>query len=388
MISKNAGLYIHVPFCRTKCPYCDFYSLAHVSRIQEFLDALFMEIKLCAIGNTFPPFDTLYFGGGTPSLLSADTISDLIHALRLTFTFSNYGSEITLEANPADLSSDYLSEIKKAGINRLTIGIQSFHTGILKFLGRRHNGEEAIQAFHNARSAGFENIGIDCMYGIPGQSLAEWTEDLQTAISLRPEHISCYQLTISEKTPFGIRCRKGTLTELDEEAQYAFFEKTLHILHDAGYEHYEISNFARTASLRSKHNQKYWDHSPYLGLGPSAHSFLPESPEGRPKRWWNQYSISDYITDLTQQRLPIAGSEYLNHSELGLESLYLGLRTSSGVNLESYFKEYGRDLRRHPEGVVDMLIRENHATIEDNILRLTLKGQALCDTIVGSLTTP
>jgi len=360
---KIPGLYIHIPFCLNKCHYCDFYSVTSLTRVPVFLDALFREMEMYR--GRFDAFDTIYIGGGTPSVLSAEQIRDILAAVRSNFKLLP-DQEITLETNPGDLSLPYVDSLREIGINRLNIGAQSFDQKVLDFLGRRHSVEEAASAIEDARKAGFGNMGLDLIYGVPGQEMASWLNTLNRALSFRPEHLSCYQLTVEEKTPLGRRYARGECTVPGEELQYQFFMKTSEILENAGYIHYEVSNFARGMTYASRHNQKYWDHTPYLGLGPAAHSF-----QGN-RRWWNHRSVEKYVQLLMGSEFPIEETERLTMEQMALESLYLGLRTKMGVNLDETWNYVG-------EGFINQLLTEELITIRNGFLCPTRSGLAVAD---------
>ena len=268
-----AGLYIHVPFCLSKCRYCNFYSIKSVHLIPQFLSALKKEIEFYR--NEFQSFDTIYIGGGTPSLLTNRQLDDIFLAIHKTYKIST-SAEITIEANPGDLSAEYLQALHSIGINRLNIGIQSFNDEILDFLGRRHTVKEATNALDYARIAGFDNAGIDLIYGIHNKDIKTWKKTLQKAVSFSPEHISCYQLSLDKETPLYKKYEQCGCSLPDENSQIKFFMTTADFLEESGYIHYEVSNFARTKRLQSRHNMKYWRHIPYLGLGPGAHSYLQQ----------------------------------------------------------------------------------------------------------------
>ena len=286
LLPRLPGLYIHIPFCRTKCPYCDFYSVTGVSKIPDFLVALEKEMEMA--GQAWACFDTVYIGGGTPSILSPGQIERVLSAVRKNFPLAP-AVEITLEANPADLSLSFLESLKTIGIHRLNLGVQSFDPNALEFLGRRHSVGQAVSALESARQAGFADLGLDLIYGIPGQTMNSWMSTLSRAASFSPEHISCYQLTLERGTPIGKASEEGKFSLPPEGEQLSFFMATSEALEKAGFIHYEVSNFARGTRFASRHNQKYWEHTPYLGLGPGAHSFC-----GR-KRWWNDRSVDRYI---------------------------------------------------------------------------------------------
>jgi putative oxygen-independent coproporphyrinogen III oxidase len=282
VIEEKPGLYIHVPFCRGKCPYCDFYSVPALSLMEEWLSAVEQEAALYK--KQFALFDSLYFGGGTPSVLPVEAFHRLLGILRGSFEFAA-DTEVTVELNPEDATAALLGALRSSGVNRLSFGVQSFDDGELAFLKRRHTARDARAALEEARSAGLENISIDLMYLIPGQSEESWMRSLEEALSFEPAHLSCYQLTCEARTPFGRMKADGRIAMPDEETERRFFLLTSHFLRDHGFIHYEISNFACDEESISRHNRKYWRHIPYLGLGPAAHSF-----DGK-MRWWNARSV-------------------------------------------------------------------------------------------------
>jgi oxygen-independent coproporphyrinogen-3 oxidase len=319
------GLYIHIPFCKTKCPYCDFYSVTDLSLVESWLDALQEEMSF--YDTDFIAFDSLYLGGGTPTLLSNQQIERLLDNLRSHFVFLP-GTEITVEANPDDMTAGKLDALRAIGVNRLSIGVQSFNEKELMFLNRRHTGYDADKAVRLAKSCGFSNIGIDLMYGFEGQTRESWLETMERAVELEPAHLSCYQFTLKETTPYGRLKTEGKLKSIGEEKERAFFLLTSKFLKKHGFIHYEVSNFAKEKRYFSRHNQKYWHHVPYLGLGPAAHSFKDGV------RWWNCRSVEGYCRLLARGEKPVEESETLSPEQLRLERLYLGFRTESGVSID------------------------------------------------------
>jgi oxygen-independent coproporphyrinogen-3 oxidase len=372
MDSKPPGLYIHIPFCLSKCPYCDFYSLTSVSAVPDFLDALFKEMEMYR--NRFNPIDTVYVGGGTPSLLSPQQLEDILISVKKNFDLIST-SEITIETNPADLSRSFLKSMREIGINRINIGVQSFDEKVLDFLGRRHSIKQAISAVVTSRKAGFRNLGLDLIYGVPGQDVESWLNTLKHAVVFSPEHISCYQLTLEAKTPLGIKYRAGEFPIPGEELQYEFFMKTSEFLEEAGYIHYEVSNFARGKEHTSRHNQKYWDHSPYLGLGPSAHSFQCN------QRWWNHRSLNQYLAAIKGGNLPVEETETLTMAQLRLEALSLGLRTKKGISLQDFKNRYRYDLLTEKKKILSKLEEEGFISIQDGYLFPTQTGLAVADSL-------
>jgi oxygen-independent coproporphyrinogen III oxidase len=364
------GLYIHVPFCKTKCGYCDFYSVTGLPQIPVYLDHLLQEMKLYR--DRFPFFDTLYIGGGTPSLLSAAQLEAILEGVRKCFTLLPE-TEITLEVNPGDVDSALLRDLRRIGINRLNIGIQSFDGGLLGFLGRRHSEKEAVSAIHSAREAGFDNVGLDLIYAVPGQEISSWMETLDQALAFRPEHLSCYQLTLEPGTPLGRRHEEGEWILAGEQLQFDFFMKTAERLEQGSYLQYEVSNFARGSAYLSRHNQKYWDHTPYLGFGPAAHSFSDR------ERWWNHRSVEQYVTDLQAGKRPVAGRESLSLEQLRLEALFLGLRTKKGIDLQDFYSLYQSDLAADKKETLPRLQEEGLLSIENGSVVPTRAGLAVAD---------
>ncbi|MDD5711237.1 MAG: radical SAM family heme chaperone HemW [Smithellaceae bacterium] len=371
-IGKTPGLYIHIPFCLGKCPYCDFYSITTLELIDPLLTALLDEAK--AQAPKWKAFDTVYLGGGTPSLLSPAQLARVMEGLQETFSISEE-AEITLEANPGDIDLHYLQSARKLGINRVNIGVQSLRDDILTFLGRRHRRREALAALEAAHVAGFENVGIDLIYALPGQSLASWREDLSYVLQLPAIHLSCYQLTIEPDTPMGTRLAKGEFTSADEDTQSDFFLATDEYLERGGYIHYEVSNFAKGETFYSRHNQKYWNHCPYLGLGPSAHSF-----DGR-SRFWNHRSVEKYIESIKGSGNAQEGSEILTMEQLRLEALFLAMRTRRGIDLDAFKAAYDWDIWEEKGDVLKDLIERKLVAREGHILRPTRRGLAVADSL-------
>ncbi len=335
--SPYIGLYIHIPFCKSKCPYCDFYSITAPDLISSYVEALEKESALYQ--DSFGAFNSLYLGGGTPSLLDAEQLTAPVNNLRRHFHFAP-DTEFTLEANPDDITVAKLRLWRDLGVNRLSLGVQSFDEAELVFLQRRHTAQQTRRALELIRAAEFDNLGLDLMYGLPGQSMDTWLQTLETALSFTPEHLSCYQLTVAgetpaPRTPLARRLARGEFTLPDEEAQRDFFLLTHQFIEVRGYIHYEISNFAREEEYLSRHNCKYWNHTPYLGLGPAAHSYKA----GR--RWWNFSSLAQYVAALNAGEAPVAGSEDLTPEQLRLEALCLGFRTREGVPLEAIQQHSG-----------------------------------------------
>ncbi len=368
--SNLPGLYVHFPFCRTKCPYCGFFSTTDLSQVQDFLDALALEMEMYR--GVFEHLDSIYIGGGTPSLLSPRQMQKLMGKVRQNFPILPE-SEITVEVNPGDGGASVFQSLRSSGVNRVIIGVQSFNSQALSFLGRRHTADEAASAIHLAREAGFQNIGIDLIYGIPHQTLSCWLETLDQSLDFAPEHISCYELTLESHTPLAARQAQGDFSLPPEEEQYEFFMATAEKLEQAGYLHYEVSNFARPPKSASRHNQKYWNHTEYLGLGPSGHSFI------QTRRWWNTSCLSQYAVKLQRNQNPIQGMEELTLEELRLEALALAFRTKKGLDFTDFIRKYYWDLWKEKRPTLLRLKAEGLLELEEGRAYPTRRGMAVAD---------
>ena len=371
----KAGIYIHIPFCIQKCGYCDFYSVTHMGLKCSFTAALLKEIQL-----RFRPqaiCDTIYLGGGTPSLLDQSATSKILQTIRQYFLITN-DAEVTIEVNPATISFNKLCGLYQMGLNRINIGVQSFSDRHLKLLGRIHTVKDAHESISMARKAGFKRLGVDLIYGLPGQTEDMWQKDLKRALSYFPEHISCYMLTYESKTPMDKERQRGAIIPLDEGKVVDLFEFTAEFLCQNGYDHYEISNFARKDpgfDYRSRHNRKYWNGAPYFGFGPAAHSF--ESP----LRAWNPYDLTAYIKTLSQNRLPVAETEELSFSQQRLEAIYLGLRQSCGIDLAAFEKRFKEKPLSADLALLQTLQKEKMVVYDSATLALTVKGMRYLDSI-------
>lgn len=370
------GIYIHIPFCRQACHYCDFHFSTNTEIRGDMVRALRSEITLRRNYLGGNQLDTIYFGGGTPSLLEPDEISSLLETIAQTHSIAP-DAEITLEANPDDLSVGRLRDLRTAGINRLSIGIQSFDDRILTLLNRVHSSQTAIQCVADARDAGFDNISIDLIYAISGLSPENWEHTLQQAIELRTQHISAYTLTIEEKTTFGNWLKKGRMTPVDELLAASQMENLVATLSAAGYRHYEISNFA-IPGFESRHNIGYWKGEPYLGIGPSAHSYDEHT---------RQHNIENnylYVRAIQENRIP-AEAEQLTRSERINEYILTTLRTDAGCDLGFLKTRFGYDVAVTHAGYLDRLKTDTLVEIRDNRLILTEAGRLLADQISTDL---
>ena len=380
---ENPGLYVHFPFCSAICPYCDFYVLTgDPGRRRQFVRSLLQEIEICG-EETWPgfveespaqPFDTIYFGGGTPSILALEELSVLREGIfkHLPVVQDPW---IGLEANPEDVTVRNLAEWKDLGVRFLSLGIQSFDSRYLEYLGRSHDPQDCRNSMVLARESGIETLSIDLIYGLPGQTLSDWRTDLAKAVELEPDHLSCYQLTIEPGTPFGFRRLKGQLSELAPERQAEFFFLTHNELADHGLAAYEVSSFSSALRHRSRHNSKYWSHTPYLGVGPSAHSFASR------QRWWNWRKIKPWEGQIDGGRRPIQKHEILTAEQLILESLMLGLRTPSGIDLDSLPGDTEARVWAANRSLIDDLVQEDLLRLEERRMVPTLAGLAVAESI-------
>ena len=325
----KAGIYIHIPFCKYKCIYCDFYSMEKREKdIPRFVDMLIREIEINSKNfHENWTFDTIFFGGGTPSLLEPRFLEQILNTLDRSFNISK-AEEITLEANPGEAPRQQLAEYYKLGINRLSIGFQSFQPKLLTYLSRIHSPKDCFSTYQNARDAGFENINIDMIFNIPGQSLAVFQDDLKQIVKLKPEHISAYSLTVEKNTPLYTKVRDGKIIMPSEAMDLYMFEFCQKYLRSHGYSQYEISNYSRDG-MECCHNLHYWNLEPYLAFGPSAHGY-----DGH-IRWWNTSSLDAYIQMLEHNEKPVSGSETLSQTDHFNEAVFNGLRTREGIQLRN-----------------------------------------------------
>ena len=370
-----AGIYVHFPFCKQKCIYCNFYSVASQKDKAAYWDALCQEI----VGTTdFLPtnnIDTLYFGGGTPSLCSPAELERIIKEIQ-KYYFFNGNFEFTMEANPEQLTPEYLQDIKSLGINRLSIGVQSFDDEILRLLNRRHTAEEAVRAVENAAEAGFSNLSIDLIYDIAYRTKAMWERDLQKAFSLPISHLSAYSLTVEENTILARQIANGkefVPDECDTERDYALLiEQT----EKAGFAQYEISNFAK-GGMVSRHNSAYWNRTPYLGLGVSAHSFC-----GNIRRW-NVANLRQYIDGMLRGE-PVREKETLSSDDQYNEYVLLQLRTNAGLDLDELTRLFGTDYKNLFIKQLEN-IKTNYYLKKDNRVQLSYTGRLFADAVAMEL---
>ncbi len=369
-----SGIYLHIPFCKKACHYCNFHFSTSGDYKNEMVDALKNELIL-RNNEASLPVETIYFGGGTPSLLSEAAISELIAEIKMQFKVAS-SPEITLEANPDDLTPTYLKALKNAGVNRLSIGVQSFQDAELTLMNRAHNGKEAVQSVIWAQDF-FENVSIDLLFGTPHTTFSDWKRNLDTALTLDVPHISSYALTLEPKTALEHFVKNGVVSLLDEndiEEQFLYLVDTLTA---KGYEHYELSSFGKSG-YHSKNNTAYWKGKPYLGIGPSAHGF-----DGA-QRYWNVSNNAAYMKNIAAGRLPQT-VEKLSMVDRFNEAIMIGLRASWGVSLSQMEQDLGIQYRVHLEQQAQRFIDEKLLHIEANALKTTRKGTFLADGISADL---
>jgi oxygen-independent coproporphyrinogen-3 oxidase len=368
-----AGIYIHIPFCSQACHYCDFHFSTNLKPKTEMLGAIIKELGLRKDYLKNENIESIYFGGGTPSILNKIELKTILSSILDNFAVSNQ-AEITLEANPEDLSLKKLDELRSCGINRLSIGVQTFHEDTLKFMNRAHNANESELCLSNARSAGFDNISTDLIFAVPPAetTVQRFEKDLKRLIEFSPEHISLYGLTIEPKTIFGHRYAKKEFKPVEEELNAIQYEMAIDQLKAAGYDHYEVSNFGKPNYV-SRHNSSYWLSQNYLGIGPGAHSFNGTS------RAYNVSNNAQYLKCLKENQLAIE-EENLSRLDQINEYVLTRIRTKWGISLNELSRKWGADFGTH-QSFFDKLVDENRAVLKDDVLCLTSRGFCLADEI-------
>jgi len=373
-IIHMAGLYIHIPFCAHKCIYCGFYSIANVSRKSEFLQALYEEMQLRHHYLETSSLSTVYIGGGTPSLLSPDELSQLFDHIQHFFVIEP-NAEITMEANPEQLTADYCLELKRLGINRLSIGVQSFQDEVLQFMGRRHTAQQAVEAVHNAAAAGFDNLSLDLIYGVGERKPEDWEKDVRTALALPIKHLSAYALTTEENSLLYKKIQKKEHAPVEDDLAVSQIKTLLQIIPEYGFQQYEISNYA-IPGFESRHNSAYWHHIPYLGLGPSAHSFNGKS------RQWNSPNLNQYLSKISQG-IDYEEKETLDNSTLFNEKIMLELRTREGINLTALAELFGNNPVLNLKKYFASEVQDSYYQINNDHIILTDEGKLFADGIAA-----
>ncbi|MGB2086127.1 MAG: radical SAM family heme chaperone HemW [Flavobacteriaceae bacterium] len=370
-----AGIYLHIPFCKQACHYCNFHFSTSIKQKERMLLAMKKEIEMRQ--NELPkiPLESIYFGGGTPSLLSPEEITLLLESIARHYTIAEK-AEITLEMNPDDFRVNYLEELKSAGINRLSIGVQSFFDDELEFMNRAHQAEDVFRLMQ-AVSKNFDNFSIDLIYGIPGSSVARWRENIDMALSYSPTHVSSYALTVEPKTVLAHQVKQGTIELLDETVVAQQFDVLVEVLMRNGYEHYELSNFGKP-HFHSVNNSAYWEGKPYLGIGPSAHSFFKN------QRSWNIQNNQKYMKGIETGFLQ-RETEQLSKIDQYNEYIMTGLRTSRGVSLEAIELRFGKNFSDLLEQQAEKHLFNQHLFWDGDVLKVTQKAKFLVDGIASDL---
>ena len=366
-----AGIYIHIPFCKTRCIYCGFFSTTSLGKRTAYVDKLCSELSERRSYLPSGQIDTVYFGGGTPSQLPVEDVDKILQCIYNIYNVREE-AEITLEGNPDDLSKECLTDLRRIGVNRLSMGVQTFDNRRLSFLRRRHSAEQAEQAVKMAQEAGFSNISIDLMFGFPSQSIEEWEQDLQKTVSLGVQHISAYSLMYEEGTQLTKMLEKGEVEEISDDLSLKMYEVLMTTLADNGYEHYEISNFAKPG-FRSRHNSSYWQGIPYLGVGAGAHSY-----DGK-RRHFNPDSLTGYLSGAALDE------EVLTSDMLYDEFVFTALRTSEGINLDELSARFGEQRKAFCMANADKHLKAGLLVCENGVLRLTRKGLFVSNDVMSDL---
>ena len=371
-----AGIYIHIPFCKQACNYCNFYFSTSLEHKNELIEALLQEIEHRKDYLESKQIDTIYFGGGTPSLLSGDELEKIFDKIVSTFDVHPL-AEITLEANPDDLHKEKLKAFKQSPINRFSIGIQSFMDDDLQYMNRAHTSIEAIESIYRTQDAGFENISIDLIYGTPTLSNSNWNNNILKAINTQVPHISAYALTVEQHTKLNTLIRKKILAPVDEVKSSEQFIHMIELLETNAFEQYEISNFCKNEQI-SKHNSSYWKGIPYIGIGPSAHSF-----DGR-SRSWNPSSNMKYVQGI-RTKMDVRTTEVLTRHDVLNEQIMTGIRTKWGINLMMIENTYGKEVVEEMQYNLQENAQQSWYRIENNVLTLTKEGKLFADKIASDL---
>ncbi len=369
-----AGIYIHIPFCRKRCHYCDFFKSTDFSFKSGILAGLRKELESRAAELASDEINTIYLGGGTPSALLLDELKDILDTIRNNYLVSPE-AEITMEANPDDLNQANLTSLRQMGYNRLSMGIQSFAESDLKLMNRRHGVMQAVQSVKWAKKAGFSNLSIDLIYGLPNQTLEDWERNVRIAVELDVQHISAYNLTYHEGTVFYDQLKSGILKELPDELSVQQFELLIRILKDAGFEHYEISNFCKPG-FYSQHNSSYWKNKKYLGIGPSAHSFDLDS------RRWNVSSIAKYLHGLENNE-SYSETEILTEQDRYNDYIITGLRTIWGISEDYIRREYSEKYFVHYQKIREKYLKSGHIAISSGTVTINSNGLFISDKIMA-----
>lgn len=371
-----AGIYIHIPFCKQRCNYCAFYSSTLYNIKEEYTNAVCQELRMRKEYTGNDTIATIYFGGGTPSTLSAEQLHKICDTIYSTYNIAET-PEVTIECNPDDLTPQFLEQLRRLPFNRISMGVQSFNDTQLKRLGRRHTAEGARQAVANARAAGYSNISIDLMFALPGSTAEDWQHDLESAIKLKPEHLSAYNLMYEEGTPLYRALQRGDFEELSEDENVTQFRMLITAMKNAGYRHYEISNFA-LPGRESRHNSSYWNDTPYIGCGAAAHSYNGTSRE------WNIADIKAYIEGINSGKRNFE-IEHLTEEEHYNDTILTRLRTAEGLPLKWMKEKFSKKLNTYMLRAAEKEVALGNLMEEDEYLSLTEKGIFISDAVIREL---
>jgi oxygen-independent coproporphyrinogen III oxidase len=382
----TAGIYIHIPFCRSRCSYCDFATgLYETEAASRYVHALSTELESWSEISGTPEVDTVYFGGGTPSLLSPEQLESLLTSIHSRFRVDSE-AEVTMELNPGTAGEPgressqvrTLQQFLELGINRISFGAQTFDDRELARLGRSHDSAAVTRTFHNLREAGFTNISFDLIAGLPGQTIQTWEDNLEKAFALRPEHLSFYLLEVHSGTPLAEHIRSGKQPKPDEEVGAEMYERMLDRASTEGYEHYEISNLC-LPGLASRHNTKYWTAQPYFGFGCSAHSF-----DGQVRRWANERDVNRYTTMIEDGVSPVVESQILKQSDVESEAMFLGLRMMEGISTRDYRDQFGFDVQQKYRHELSRFLEAGLVEITEDRIKLTRPGALLSNEVFAA----
>jgi oxygen-independent coproporphyrinogen-3 oxidase len=371
-----AGVYIHIPFCSSRCSYCDFATgLYQDGLADKYVQALIKEITSAPESRRL--VDTVYFGGGTPSLLSPSQLERILAALRDRFEIDSQ-AEITIEMNPGSVTMENLSAFRGLGINRASFGAQTFDDAELARLGRSHTSADTFNTFRDLRKSGFDNVSFDLIAGLPGQSLARWEENVDKALRLQPEHLSFYLLEVHAGTPLAEHIQRGLQPQPDDDLAAVMYESMLESATAAGYEHYEISNLCRSG-FPSRHNTKYWTGAPYHGFGCSSHSY-----DGVTRRWSNERDITRYLEAIEKGASAVVEQHELTRDEIRAEAVFLGMRMMSGINTQQYRESFGIDLRDEHEEDLMRFHEAGLVVFDGDLIKLTRAGALLSNEVFAA----
>ena len=374
-----AGIYIHVPFCQKRCIYCDFYSTVSTSKIQAYVKCLKQELASRCAAEGDEPIETVYFGGGTPSILPPECIEEILDHICRLYSLSDRTAEITLEANPDDINHEYINRIRQSGVNRMSIGIQTFNDRQLAFLNRRHSAQQAIDGVKTCQDCGIGNISIDLIYGLPGEDIEDWLRDIDRAVGLGTQHISSYHLTYEPGTRLHLLLQQGKISEIDENESFRQFSALTEKLEQAGFVHYEISNFCKPG-YESRHNSSYWCGKKYIGAGPAAHSF-----DGQDRRRWNIANLDKYMKRMERNAV------YWEEEQLGKEEKYnemiiTSLRTRKGLDMQELRMKFGENYYDYCLKNARKYLNDGELmTLDNGIMKLRKRGIFISDMIMEDL---